>query len=769
MDRRFDRSAHQADARDGSVIVDKDLGASTDQQRQRPVGNDLLAELNPEQQRAVDTVDGPVLCIAGAGSGKTRVLTHRIAHLVRDQGASPFSILAITFTNRAAREMVDRVGGLVGQGLAERMWVTTFHKACVRILRKELTRLGYRSGFSIYDASDSQRLITAIMKEQGVDDRRLTPRGVQNMISNAKDTLIDFETYRSQASGWPDTVVADVYRTYQERLLKANALDFDDLIMKTVEVLQLYPDVLTHWQQRFQYVMVDEYQDTNRAQYHLVNLLAQEHRNLMVVGDQDQGIYSFRGATIQNILDFEVDFPDAAVIPLVQNYRSSQRILDAANAVIRHNSTRKDKELWTDRGLGELVVRYHADDERDEAAFVHEEVERLVRDQGVRFDEVAVFYRTNAQSRVVEEVFVRVGTPYRIIGGLRFYERREVKDLLAYAQVLVNPDNEIAAKRIINMPKRGIGDKSVAALDWHARREGMSFIDACHEVEHIPSLGPRAVSAVSGFVNLMDVLRTKVVEGELSVPEVLEEIWDRTGYLAELQAENTVESQGREENLRELKGVAHEYLEREPDGDLRGFLESVSLVSEQDALDEEAHEETGQVTLMTIHNAKGLEYPVVFLIGLEDGVFPHVRSMDDPQQMEEERRLAYVGMTRAEDRLYLCHADRRTLWGGASYNPPSRFLQEVPRDLLDERGSARSVGIRSGLRSTPASRVRDREVHERLADDYRVGDRVVHSRFGEGLITAMEGSGENAEATVEFGPDHGRKYLILAYAPLVRL
>ncbi len=736
----------------------------------RMLADPLTDGLNDAQRRAVETVEGPVLVIAGAGSGKTRVLTHRIAHLIRDHDVSPFAILAITFTNKAAGEMAERVGELVGASLGERMWVTTFHKACMRILRRELPRLGYRSGFTIYDAQDSQRLIKSIMGELGIDDRRLTPRGVQSLISNAKDDLVDFETYKDRAGGWPETVVADVYASYQDRLHQANALDFDDIIMKTVEVFQLFPEVLAHWQERFRYVMVDEYQDTNRAQYHLVNLLTATHHNLMVVGDSDQGIFSFRGATIQNILDFTTDHPDAEVIPLTQNYRSTQAILDAANAVIRNNVSRQEKDLWTDRGLGEPVVRYHADSEHDEAAFVHEEIEHLRREGRINsYDDVAVLYRTNAQSRVLEEVLVRVGTPYRVVGGVRFYERREVKDILAYARAIVNPTDEVSVKRILNVPRRGIGDKTQEALDWHARREGIAFLDACRVAEHIPQLGPRAVSAVTGFVDLLDLLRTSATPTQdgglgVTVPELIEAIWDRTGYLAELQAENTIESQGREENLRELKSVAQEYHEATTEPTLAGFLESISLVSEQDVLiegeDELPPEDRGQVTLMTLHNAKGLEYPVVFLVGLEDGVFPHVRSLDDPAQLEEERRLAYVGMTRAMDRLHLTHADRRTLWGGAQWNPPSRFLRELPADLVDHRGSQGGAG-------SPAKRVRDREVLEFEGEEFRVGDRVLHTKFGEGVITELRGGGENAEATVEFR-EAGRKQLLLAYAPIVK-
>jgi DNA helicase II / ATP-dependent DNA helicase PcrA len=719
----------------------------------------LVEGLNPAQRDAVTTVEGPVLVVAGAGSGKTRVLTHRLAHLIRDHGVRPHQVLAITFTNKAANEMAERVSELVGETLAGRMWVTTFHKACVRILRRELPRLGYKSGFTIYDAQDSQRLIAQLAKDAGVDPKRLSPRAIQHAISAAKDELIDFETYKAQASHWPDTEIAEVYAAYQERLLRANALDFDDLIMKTVEVLQLFDDVREHWRRRFTHLLVDEYQDTNRAQYHLVNLLAGEHRNVMVVGDHDQSIYAFRGATVQNLLDFERDYPEASVIPLVQNYRSTQTVLDAANAVIQNNASRYPKQLWTDAGHGDKVVRYHADDERDEAAFVAEEVEKL-RASGYSFDDVAVFYRTNAQSRVLEEVLLRVGTPHKVVGGMRFYERKEIRDLLAYARLLVNPADDVSARRVINTPRRGIGDRTVEAIDWHARREGISFLAAAEQAEHVQGLAARAVGAVRSFVDLLDGLRTELVH-DRPLPELIEEIWHRTGYLVELQAERTIEALGREENLRELKSVAQEFHERE-DGatgeeGLAAFLESLTLVSDQDELE---GEDEGAVTLMTLHTAKGLEFPVVFVVGLEDGVFPHVRSLSEPEQLEEERRLCYVGLTRAQQRLYVTHADHRTLWGGTSYNPPSRFLDELPDELVDLRAATAT--------SSAARRARDREVAEVAGEEFKVGDVVMHSKFGQGRLIALEGDGEHAEATVDFD-DEGRKHLVLAYAPLVRV
>ena len=736
------------------------------------VASPLLEGLNPVQQQAVQTVEGPVLVVAGAGSGKTRVLTHRIAHLIRDHDVSPFEVLAITFTNKAAGEMAERVGELVGQRLGDRMWVTTFHKACVRILRRELPRLGYTSGFTIYDAQDSNRLIGQLAKQVGVDDKRLNARAIQTAISRAKDELTDFETYQARATGWPETAIAEVYTAYEQALRQASALDFDDLIVKTVEVLQLFDPVREHYQRRFSHLMVDEYQDTNRAQYHLVNLLAGQHRNVMVVGDPQQGIYAFRGATIQNLTDFEADHPDAEVVVLDRNYRSTQTILDVANAVIAHGAVKRRAELWTDRGLGEPVVRYRADDEHDEAAFVAEEADRL-RAAGYRYDDLAVFYRTNAQARVLEDVFIRVGLPYRVVGGVRFYERKEIKDVLAYARLLVNEDDEVSARRVINLPRRGIGERTVEAIALHARREEISFMAAARQVEHVQGLGARAVGAVRSFVDLLDGLRT-ALHHDLPTAELLELIWDRTGYLRELQAERTVEALGREENLRELRSVAQEVHERGDgavgeDG-LTAFLESVTLVSDQDQLATDAASfddataaevaDEGRVTLMTLHTAKGLEYPAVFLVGLEDGVFPHVRSLSDPQQLEEERRLAYVGMTRAQDRLYLCHADNRTLWGGRNYNPPSRFLDEVPEELVEVRGA-------SG-RTSAGSRRRDTEVLEVAGAEFRVGDTVMHTQFGQGTVRELAGEGERAEATIEFD-DEGVKHLMLAYAPLVKL
>ncbi len=746
------------------------------------VAADLLAGLNAEQRAAVLHDGGPLLIVAGAGSGKTRVLTHRIAHLIQHRGVSPYEILAITFTNRAADEMKQRVGALVGERLvglsrdadgvvrARRwggMWVATFHSACARLLRTEAPRLGYDAHFTIYDAADSTRLVGLCIKDLGIDPKKITPRGAAHVISNAKNDLIDFDTFSLRAEDWYSKQVAEVYRAYEGRLHRASAFDFDDLLMKTVELLQLFDDALDTYRRRFTHVLVDEWQDTNRAQYELVRLLAWEHRSLTVVGDGDQSIYRFRGADIRNILDFEKDFPDAERVTLDRNYRSTQTILDAANAVIANNVHRVPKDLWTDAGGGVPVVRYVAENEQDEAAFVAEEVDRLGDRFGLRPGDCAVFYRTNAQSRVLEEVLIRLGTPYQIIGGTRFYERREVKDVLAYLRVLVNPADDVSAKRILNMPRRGIGAKSEEALDLFAGRERVGFMEACRRAEENPQLTSRAAGAVLDFVRLIDGLRTTVVEEQPDLPEIVKTVWTRTGYLAELEAERTVEALGRVENVKELASVAGEFSELQPDATLPEFLERVALVSEQDELTDDA----GRLTLMTLHNAKGLEFPVVFIVGMEDSVFPHHRALGDPDELEEERRLAYVGMTRAEQRLYLTSAWSRTLFGGTNANPPSRFLREVPAELVEDRtavdrgGPSRRAMAKVGVRSQYTGRPRPVDDDE---DDLGVGDRILHPAFGPGRILELTGTPGSEEALIRFD-ESGTKRVLLAYAPLVRV
>lgn len=722
----------------------------------------LLTDLNPAQREAVAATDGPVLILAGAGSGKTRVLTHRVAYLIRDHGVSPYAVLAITFTNKAAGEMKERVAALIGP-VARNMWVSTFHSACARILRREAHRLGYRSAFSIYDAADSLRLITLCVRDLDMDTKRFPPRNLQAAISNAKNELVDYETFGRDGSGFYHEKVSDVYRLYQQRLLEASAIDFDDMLMLTVELFQAYPEVLAHYQERFRYVLVDEYQDTNHAQYVLVRLLTQTHRNLCVVGDGDQSIFGFRGADMRNILEFENDYPDARVILLEQNYRSTETILDAANAVIGNNAGRKPKRLWTDLGRGEPIVTFEAQDEHDEAAFIAEQVQSL-EERGHSGAGMAVFYRTNAQSRVVEETFVKFGVPYQVVGGPKYYDRREVRDVLAYLRALVNPADTVAVKRIVNVPRRAIGDTSVGRVDRHAESESITFWEALAAADDNPRLSTRAQRSMGEFVALMEQLRAEARGG----PRVaLESILDISGYLDMVRSEGTVEAMGREENLKELVSAAADFEEEGPvslgpsewaqlDGMVRVelFLEAISLVTDTDSM-----EASETVTLMTLHNAKGLEFPVVFMTGMEDGVFPHMRALGDPAELEEERRLCYVGVTRAMERLFLTRAWSRNLWGGTNYNGPSRFLGEIPDELITEA-------------KRPARRAELEQARPRIAtlsaSEIGNGDRVRHAHWGMGTVREIVGSGPGAEAVVTFD-GQGVKHLLLAWAPLERV
>jgi DNA helicase-2/ATP-dependent DNA helicase PcrA len=735
----------------------------------------LLDGLNPVQREAVLHTDGPVLIVAGAGSGKTRALTHRIAHLIRERGVSPGQILAITFTNKAAREMAERVGQLMGERLAGGMWILTFHSACARILRREHTHVGVPSGFTIYDDGDTERLIGQVLKALDLDPKRFPPKAMASAIGKAKDRVMDVKAFADVASNFYEETVAKVYAAYEERKRAAGALDFDDLIAETVWLFQVHPEVLEHYQERFRYILIDEYQDTNRAQYQLVNILAAKYRNVCVVGDADQGVYSWRGATIQNLMDFERDYPDAAVFLMEQNYRSTQSILAVANALIEHNVQRKPKSLWTEAGNGELVVKFRAEDEHEEALFVAEEIERLREEEGVRYGDVALFYRTNAQSRVLEDVLMRVGIPYRVFGGVRFYQRAEVKDVLAYLRLLTNPQDVISFRRVVNTPRRGIGDATVAAVEGFARDEAISVLEAVRRVDEIGVLQQRAKGAVAGFAQVMASLRARLDEGA-GPQRMVEAAAELSGYLAGLQEERTVEAEGRIENIQELTGVAAELVAREPDAGLQEFLESVSLVGEQDDYDEAE----SSVTLMTLHIAKGLEFPDVFIVGMEDGVFPHYRSMTDRSELEEERRLAYVGITRAQQRLYLTHAWSRTLFGQTAYNPPSRFLGEIPEQLLDARESEGRGGRRQRVRGDrgrsysviglPGSDgpTRPTGVARREPASVAPGDTVVHERFGEGVVLSVSGGGEDTEARVAFS-DVGEKSLLLAYAPLKKI
>jgi DNA helicase-2/ATP-dependent DNA helicase PcrA len=671
------------------------------------------------------------------------------------------------------------------------MWVSTFHSACVRIMRREATRVGLRSNFTIYDAADSQRLMALVCRELDLDPKRYPPRAFSAQVSNLKNELVDEETYAAKAAEAThhERMLAQAYAGYQQRLRQANALDFDDLIMTTVNILQAFPDVAAAYRQRFRHVLVDEYQDTNHAQYVLVKELVggaasgdvaadSPMAELTVVGDADQSIYAFRGATIRNIAEFETDYPAATTILLEQNYRSTQTILSAANAVIERNPDRKPKRLWTDAGAGERIVGYVADDEHDEAAFVAEEIERLRRESEARPGDVAVFYRTNAQSRAMEEVFVRAGLPYKVVGGTRFYERREVKDALAYLRVLVNPDDTVNLRRILNVPKRGIGDRAEAVVAALADRERISFAAALRRADEAPGIATRSLGAIKQFTDLLENLRT-LVEGGSDPGTVLEAVLEQTGYLAELRRSHDPQDESRVENLAELVAVAQEYARGTEDGTLQDFLEQVSLVADTDEIPDEAvsdgpdgepAEDQGVVTLMTLHTAKGLEFPVVFLTGCEEGTFPHLRSLENPKELAEERRLAYVGLTRAERRLYVSRAARRASWGQPVFAPASRFLDEIPDSLLDWRRSE-TTAMRPS--STPAvarlaQRPGVRSPGNREIIHLEPGDRVTHDAFGLGTVVRVDGAGERAVAHVDFR-DQGTKRLLLRYAPVEKL
>jgi ATP-dependent DNA helicase UvrD/PcrA len=707
-----------------------------------------LAELNPAQREAVLATEGPVLVVAGAGSGKTRVLTHRIAHLVTACGVQPHEVLAITFTNKAAEEMKRRLEGTLGD-VTRRMWVMTFHAACGRILRREAARLGYRSNFTIYDQADQVRVVKSCLEELERDPKRFVPRGIHAQISQAKNQLVGPDEYRNRVASFYDQTVADVYDLYQRRLFASNAVDFDDLLMLTVEVLERFPEARTRWQKAFRYVLVDEYQDTNHAQYRLLQLLAGKHRNVFAVGDPDQSIYAFRGADIRNILEFERDFGGARVIALEQNYRSTNAILHAANAVIAHNRERKPKNLWSELGEGEPVRAVEVEDEHAEARFVAAEIASLV-EEGWAGAELAVFYRTNAQSRVIEDVLVRQEIPYQVIGGPRFYERAEIKDAVAYLQVIDNAFDAVSLARIANRPRRGIGDASLARLRAYADAQGISVWEALDQAEEAGVAGA-PLKAVQRFRTLLESLMAGALE--LSVPELLEKVLERSGYLDALEAERTVEAQGRLENLMELVGVTREYQEVAAEPTLSEFLQQISLFSDQDELEEER----SLVTLMTLHNAKGLEFRAVFLVGMEEGVFPHARSLEE-QGLEEERRLCYVGLTRARERLVLMHASARSLWGSRNYNLPSRFLDELPEGVERER-----------LRPTSWSGygVPDRSLAPRATvPELATGDNVRHSTLGEGVVTRVEPDGV---VTVRFAEDGTERRLMLEYASLEKL
>ncbi|WP_030290601.1 DNA helicase PcrA [Streptomyces katrae] len=766
----------------------------------------LLHGLNEQQAAAVVHAGSPLLIVAGAGSGKTRVLTHRIGHLLAARNVHPGQILAITFTNKAAGEMKERVEGLVGPR-ANAMWVSTFHSACVRILRRESKRLGFTSSFSIYDAADSKRLMALVCRDLDLDPKKFPPKAFNAKISNLKNELIDEDAFAGQAADGFEKTLAQAYVMYQGRLREANALDFDDIIMTTVHLLQAFPDVAEHYRRRFRHVLVDEYQDTNHAQYTLVRELVGTGypdlppAELCVVGDADQSIYAFRGATIRNILQFEEDYKDATTILLEQNYRSTQTILSAANAVIERNENRRAKNLWTQAGTGAVITGYVADTEHDEAQFVADEIDRLTDAGDAKAGDVAIFYRTNAQSRVFEEIFIRVGLPYKVVGGVRFYERKEVRDVLAYLRVLANPEDNVPLRRILNVPKRGIGERAEAMIDALAMREKITFPQALRRVDEAFGMAARSTNAVKRFNVLMEELRT-IVDSGAGPAVVLEAVLERTGYLAELQASTDPQDETRIENLQELAAVALEFEQARGEdnpGTLAEFLEQVALVADSDQIPDEDEDGSGVITLMTLHTAKGLEFPVVFLTGMEDGVFPHMRALGQTKELEEERRLAYVGITRARERLYLTRSSMRSAWGTPSYNPPSRFLEEIPAEYLQWKrtgaaqkpaGPMRSPGSGYGSSGTgggkatfgtspeaflSSSRTKSgpsgfatRRAADKPVIALAVGDRVTHDQFGLGTVMEVRGAGADAQATVDFGDDKPKR-LLLRYAPVQKL
>ena len=738
--------------------------------------NNILQDLNPAQRDAVIHRHGPMLVVAGAGSGKTRVLTHRIAHLIENDNINPFQILAITFTNKAAQEMKDRVAALVGP-VAEKMWVSTFHSACVRILRRDAEQLGYPSTFSIYDQADAVRLTGYVARDLGLDTKKFVPRSVHSHISNLKNELVSTQQALEKAEGVFDRKIAEIYEEYQRRLRNSGAMDFDDLLNVTVELFSAHPHTLNHYQERFQHVLVDEYQDTNPAQNEIVLKLGDKHQNVFVVGDSDQSVYAFRGADIRNILEFEKAFPDTSVVILDQNYRSTQTILDAANSVISNNFGRKPKDLWTDKSTGDKIVLYRADDEVEEAAWVVGELQRQHEQGTLRWSEVAIFYRANAQSRIIEERLASASIPYRVVGGTRFYDRREIKDALAYLRAIVNPADEVSLKRVLNVPKRGIGDSSITKLDQYAASYGISFSEALNSWPEAGISGP-AKKGLANFTELINQLSNRTREGPA---EIIHQVLERSGYISELRDERSIEAEGRLENLAELIGSAETYETCDE------FLEQVSLVSPTDDLDDQS-----EVTLMTLHTAKGLEFPQVFIVGMEDGIFPSFMSLGDPDQLEEERRLAYVGITRAEEQLHLSLAQSRWIYGQQQYNTPSRFLREIPDELIDDRSPKSRRQISSSAPATDSTdrredkedkraerreRARERVIEKAIAagqhqptmpsNDFTTGDDVIHPKFGDGVIVNISGSGDNAEITIHF-VEFGEKTLLSGWANLQR-
>lgn len=744
-----------------------------------PTTEQLLQGLNARQREAVQTTEGPLLIVAGAGSGKTRVLTQRIAYLLHKK-ITPFNILAITFTNKAAREMQERVAQLAGS-IADEIWISTFHSMCVRILRRNIDRLGYSRNFSILDTADQRAAVKECLKQLNIDPKKFDPGSILGTISGYKNELKTPQDVQKRTGHYYDDVVADVYEAYQALLRSNQALDFDDLIMLTVRLFQQVPEVLAYYQRKFQYIHVDEYQDTNRAQYMLVRMLAERHRNICVVGDGDQSIYRFRGADVSIFLSFEQDYPEARVIKLEQNYRSTKRILHAANEVIKYNKSRKEKQLWTENEEGQKIHYYHGQNEHDEAYYVTETIREAV-DRGRQYKDFAVLYRTNAQSRVIEEVFVKANIPYQMVGGTKFYDRKEIKDMLAYLRLIANPDDDLSFRRVVNVPKRGIGQTTVDKLGLYALEKGLSMYAALAEADFI-GLQKRAVNQLLQFRGLVEQWRKQA--DDLSVMELAEDILERSGYRTALTKENTLESKSRLENLEEFLSVALEFDKQfdkqNEDNSLQTFLDELALVSDIDQVGEDEN----HVLLMTLHAAKGLEFPCIFLIGMEEGLFPHARSMMDETEMEEERRLAYVGMTRAREALYLTNARMRTIFGQTNMNPASRFIQEIPEDLLETVGDTADDGVSSFERQTTAARghapsfsqrggtfqarrtvSESRANHQVLQTDWQVGDKAKHKKWGEGTVVSLNGEGDDLELTIAFPQPTGLKRLLARFAPI---
>ncbi|WP_214837166.1 DNA helicase PcrA [Exiguobacterium sp. s36] len=732
------------------------------------LSEELVKGMNPPQAEAVKYTDGPLLIMAGAGSGKTRVLTHRVAYLMASKQIAPWNILAITFTNKAAREMKDRIARLVG-GVADDIWISTFHSMCVRILRRDIDRIRYDRNFSILDSSDQLTAIKQVLKELNLDPKKYEPRTLLGMISNHKNELRTPQDAAALVGNNPyEKVISDVYTAYEKKLKQNNVLDFDDLIMKAIQLFQEAPDVLVFYQKKFQYIHVDEYQDTNRAQYTLVKLLAQAHENLCVVGDSDQSIYRWRGADIANILTFEKDYPSAHVILLEQNYRSTKRILEAANGVIQNNSGRKDKQLWTENVEGEKLLLHVASDDRDEAFFIINQMKEL-RQEGIDYGEMAVLYRTNAQSRGLEEMLLKSNIPYKMVGGTKFYERKEIKDILAYLRLIANPDEDISFVRVVNEPKRGIGAATVDKLGDFAGMQGVSLMEAIRDIE-LSGIAPRTATKLAEFRQLMVDLRQ--MADYLSISELIEEVLKKSGYEEMLKIEKTLEAESRLENLQEFLSVAQNFEKESDEQTLVAFLTDLTLVSDLDTLEEV--DELHQVTLMTLHSAKGLEFPVVFLIGMEEGLFPHSRALNDPEEMEEERRLAYVGITRAEKRLYLTRAQSRMLYGRFQNNPESRFLHELPETLLERSGKAKkpmpwnpveSPGKLpvNGFSSKPKPKLAQSSGAESIG--WNVGDKANHKKWGQGTVVQTRGEGDQLELDIAF-PAVGIKRLLAKFAPI---